>query len=218
MLRLGHSAARLLLAGSLALGGQGLAAWEVERMLSAASALGVRVEAAATDLRQLIEQARTQHEVTRLTVVNDFFNQRIEFRSDREVWQQEDFWTSPLILLAKGQGDCEDYAIAKYASLVAADVPVSSLRLVYVRARLAGASQAHMVLAYYPTPNADPLILDNLSPELKTASKRSDLTPVFSFNGEGLWQGVGARAAGDPLTRLSHWREVLSKMRAEGFL
>ena len=44
-----------------------------------------------------------------------------------------------------------------------------------------------------------------------------DLTPVFSFNSEGLWQGVNGNSAGDPLARLSRWREVLAKARAEGF-
>ena len=47
--------------------------------------------------------------------------------------------------------------------------------------------------------------------------KRPDLTPVFSFNSEGLWQGTGSTSAGDPVSRLSRWREVIAKARAEGF-
>ena len=74
-----------------------------------------------------------------------------------------------------------------------------------------------MVLAYYATPGAEPLILDNLIGDIRPASRRGDLEPVFSFNGEGLWQGVGAQSAGDPVARLSRWREVLAKARAEGF-
>ena len=46
----------------------------------------------------------------------------------------DDYWASPLETLDKGRGDCEDYAIAKYFSLLAAGVPVARLRLVYVRA------------------------------------------------------------------------------------
>jgi hypothetical protein len=41
---------------------------------------------------------------------------------------------------------------------------------------------------------------------------------VFSFNAEGLWQGVAGASAGDPAARLSRWREVLTKAKAEGFL
>jgi predicted transglutaminase-like cysteine proteinase len=101
-----------------------------------------------------------------------------------------------------------------------AGVPVSKLRLVYVRATVGGPGGevlAHMVLAYYAAPGAEPLILDNLIGEIRPASRRTDLEPVFSFNGEGLWQGVGAQSAGDPVARLSRWREVLAKARAEGF-
>lgn len=75
-----------------------------------------------------------------------------------------------------------------------------------------------MVLAYHAQPHAEPVILDNLISELRPASRRPDLTPVFSFNGDGLWQGVGDTTAGDPLARLSRWRELLAKARAEGFL
>ena len=49
------------------------------------------------------------------------------------------------------------------------------------------------------------------------ASRRPDLAPVFSFNAEGLWQGVGPSAAGDPVARLSRWRDVLNKAKTEGW-
>jgi hypothetical protein len=78
-------------------------------------------------------------------------------------------------------------------------------------------AQAHMVLAYHPQPGSEPLVLDNLRTEVLPASQRPDLTPVFSFNGEGLWNGTGGESAGDPLVRLSRWREVWAKTREEGF-
>ena len=62
------------------------------------------------------------------------------------------------------------------------------MRLIYVKARIGGTAsslpQAHMVLAYYPTPDAEPLVLDNLMPEIRPASHAPDLQPVFSFNSE----------------------------------
>jgi len=123
-------------------------------------------------------------------------------------------------MFEKGRGDCEDYVIGKYFSLIAAGMPSSRLRLVYVRAQIGGSdgsAQAHMVLAYYATPGAEPLVLDSLIGEIRPASRRPDLAPVFSFNSDGLWQGTGAQSAGDPLARLSRWREVLAKARSEGF-
>uniref|UniRef100_UPI0032B13CE8 transglutaminase-like cysteine peptidase n=1 Tax=uncultured Aquincola sp. TaxID=886556 RepID=UPI0032B13CE8 len=170
-------------------------------------------------LQPALIQAAEMAEEDRLRFINDFFNRRIRFRDDLAVWGQVDYWASPLETLSRGEGDCEDFAIAKYFSLVASGTPVARLRLVYVRAQLRGGGppQAHMVLAWYATPDAEPLILDNLVMDVRGASRRTDLVPVFSFNGEGLWQGVGAERAGDPLARLSRWREVLAKAKAEGF-
>ena len=170
-------------------------------------------------LRQQLQQWRRLDPAAQVMAVNGFFNTRIAFATDEQAWGQVDYWASPLEALRKGRGDCEDYAIAKYFSLVAAGMPAARLRLVYVRAQIDdGPVQAHMVLAYHPQGGADVMILDNLVDEVLPASRRGDLVPVFSFNSEGLWQGVSEVRAGDPAVRLSRWREVLHKARAEGFL
>lgn len=193
---------------------------DVDRMASAAQAHGTKAIAGWQALRPVLTAALLQGDVARLQAINDFFNRRIVFRDDVQVWGQIDYWASPFETMGKGEGDCEDFALAKYFSLRAVGVAASKLRLVYVRAQMGGPGgpvQAHMVLAYYAQPDAEPLILDNLISELRPASRRPDLTPVFSFNAEGLWQGTGAQSAGDPLARLSRWRDALAKARAEGF-
>ena len=194
-------------------------AYDRARLRSAAERLGPKAVAALDALHELLHQAAALDEESRLEPINTWFNRRVIFRTDDNVNGDADHWASPLELLAAGHGDCEDYAIAKYCCLIAAGTPVARLRLVYVRVQVgANDAQAHMVLAYYPQPNAEPLILDNLVTSVRPASRRSDLTPVFSFNSEGLWQGVGAQSAGDPQARLSRWRLVLAKARNEGFL
>lgn len=195
-----------------------LAAYDAARVLEVAAGRGPRVAEQAQALVQQIERSSALDESQRLREVNDFFNRRLAFKDDSVTWGVPDYWATPLESLEKRAGDCEDYAIAKYFSLAASGVPTARLRMVYVRARLGGQSLAHMVLAYYAQPDAEPLILDNLRPEVLPASQRPDLTPVFSFNTEGLWQGVGPVTAGDPLARLSLWRELVAKARAEGFL
>ncbi len=178
------------------------------------------VSARLGELAPLLEAASGLDDAGKLRAVNRFFNQRIHFRDDIEVWGESDHWSSPLELLARGEGDCEDFAIAKYFSLLALGVPRLQLRLVYVEARMddaPGGSQAHMVLAHYAAPGAEPSILDNLVSGVLPAAQRGDLTPVFSFNADGMWQGLGTRAAGDPLERLSRWRELLALARSEGF-
>jgi predicted transglutaminase-like cysteine proteinase len=196
-------------------------AWDSSRAQQAAQRLGPQAVQSLRQLEPLLVGAGDADETVRLDMINQFFNRRVVFRDDAEIWATADYWASPLETLAQGMGDCEDFAIAKYFSLLASGVGASRLRLVYVRLQIggsAGVSQAHMVLAYYRDAQAEPLILDNLVTEVRPASRRPDLTPVFSFNSEGLWQGVGAQSAGDPVARLSRWRDVLRKARAEGFL
>jgi predicted transglutaminase-like cysteine proteinase len=194
-------------------------AFDRARMRSAAERIGPKAVAAIGPLVELLQHAAALDEESRLDPVNAWFNRRIVFRNDDVLHGEADHWASPLEMLAAGHGDCEDYAIAKYFSLLATGTPVMKLRLVYVRAQVAGNdAQAHMVLAYYPQANAEPLILDNLVTSVRPASRRPDLTPVFSFNSEGLWQGVGTQSAGDPQARLSRWRLVLAKARNEGFI
>ncbi|MBI4998773.1 MAG: transglutaminase-like cysteine peptidase [Rhodocyclales bacterium] len=159
----------------------------------------------------------------KLRRVNEFFNRRIRFADDREVWGQSDYWATPIETLAKGQGDCEDFTIAKYFTLLAAGLPDEQLRLVYVKARIGGAGsslqQAHMVLAYYAAPDAEPLVLDNLITEIRPASRRPDLTPVFSFNSQAIWAGAagGTTPSAGGLGRLSRWQDLLARARREGF-
>jgi len=159
-------------------------------------------------------------ELERLTLVNTFFNKNIRFGTDPEVWEQEDYWATPLETLGRGAGDCEDFVIAKYFSLLALGVPETKLRFVYVRALLQQGQvlrvEPHMVLAYYKSPGAEPLVLDNLASIIASASQRSDLTPVYSFNKEGYFNGV-LRTAMSRGTRLSRWENLLLRAANEGF-
>ena len=91
--------------------------------------------------------------------------------------------------MGRAAGDCEDFAIAKYMTLLMLGIGNQNLRLIYVRAKVGGATVAHMVLGFYPQPTEEPMILDNLITSVRAASQRSDLAPVFSFNSEGLWAG-----------------------------
>ncbi len=207
----------LLVAGSLR-----VAAVDFERMQNVlAQRFGAPAAASFTDWQKLLKDGTGQPEAANLKRVNDFFNRRIRFDEDLAVWARSDHWATPMETLGRGAGDCEDFAIVKYYSLLLLGIPDEKLRLVYVQARLGGVNssitQAHMVLAFYPSPGAEPLILDNLINDLQLASRRPDLQPVFSFNSQGLWQGAsGARGAGGPGT-LSRWQDLLRRARAEGF-
>jgi len=145
--------------------------------------------------------------------VNGFFN-RLPYITDQAHWRVTDYWTTPAEFLASNGGDCEDYAIAKYFLLKELGVPVGRLRMVY--ARTWKSNVAHMVLAYYPAPGAEPLILDSLQGSIEPASDRPDLIPVYTFNDDDLLfpqPGLPAIPVSAGSFRL--WREVLEKLARE---
>ncbi|SFZ72837.1 transglutaminase-like cysteine proteinase BTLCP [Chitinimonas taiwanensis DSM 18899] len=170
--------------------------------------------------RDLQGISATLPEAEKLKRVNDFFNRQIRFEDDSVIWQQTDYWATPLETLGRGAGDCEDFTIAKYFTLQMLDINPAKLRLTYVKAKIGGpsstVSQAHMVLAYYSQPDAEPLVLDNLIGDIRPASRRPDLLPVFSFNSDGIWVPGGSQpnASSD---RLSRWKDLVARMRGEGF-
>lgn len=166
----------------------------------------------------LIEDSEELTDQQKLTAVNDFFNSRVMFTDDEILWGREDYWATPVETLAMGTGDCEDFSIAKYFTLRELGVEDDKMRLTYVKAT--ELNQAHMVLTYYENRRATPQVLDNLIPEIRTADKRQDLVPVYSFNGSGLWlaktRGEGERV-GDS-SRLSLWEDLKARMQREGAL
>jgi predicted transglutaminase-like cysteine proteinase len=168
------------------------------------------------DWQYLLASQKQIGELEQLYVVNRFFNRQLRYVEDIDLWHEVDYWETPIEALWKGAGDCEDYAIAKYFSLRHLGVASEKLRITYVKALIQ--NRAHMVLTYYSSPEAEPLVLDSLIDAIKPASQRKDLLPVYSFNAEGLWLpgAKGNKKVGDT-KRLSRWQDVLKKMQAEGF-
>jgi len=216
---LGYWLSFALLLTGIALAGSLNADWDFSVISRKAEALygplgegRVRVDA----WQHLLSTEKQVSEKEKLEVVNQFFNHQIRYAEDIDNWHVENYWATPIESLWKGAGDCKDYAIAKYFSLRRLGVPNDKLLITYVKAlRL---NRAHMVLTYYSSPNAEPLVLDSLINEVKPASQRTDLLPVYAFNGEGLWLpgATGNKRVGDT-KRLSLWQDLLKKMQAEGF-
>ncbi|GAC05833.1 transglutaminase-like cysteine peptidase [Paraglaciecola chathamensis] len=164
------------------------------------------------DWQQLLNTSYTLPIDEKLYQVNNFFNE-LEFVDDIDHWGKDDYWATPVEFLATEGGDCEDFVIAKYFSLKELGVPAEKLRLMYVTAtRL---RQAHMVLAYYEEPNSVPLVLDNINRRILPASRRRDLLPVYSFNGDGLWlakeQGRGQKVQQGGNNNL--WNDLNKRMQ-----
>ncbi|MFO7964964.1 MAG: transglutaminase-like cysteine peptidase [Desulfobacterales bacterium] len=161
--------------------------------------------------QELIRRNGCESDTEKLQAVNAFFN-RMAFVNDIVHWGKKDYWATPIEFLATRGGDCEDFSIAKYFTLKAMGISEDKLNLCYVKALRY--NMAHMVLTYYESPKAEPLVLDNLTDEILPSSKRTDLIPIFSFNGSGLWlakqRGKGRQAGSS--SRITAWKHLLQKM------
>ena len=166
--------------------------------------------------QDLIQNNKSTTDRDKLEKVNQFFNQ-MEFLNDLDHWGEEDYWATPVEFIICQGGDCEDFSIAKYFTLDAMGVPEEKLSITYVKSLKYNAH--HMVLTYYSRLGAEPLILDNNVDIVKPASERSDLIPIYSFNGTSLWlaeQRGRGKLAGSSY-RLKRWRDLLERMPEEDF-
>jgi predicted transglutaminase-like cysteine proteinase len=153
-----------------------------------------------------------------LLAANEHYNSNYRQAPDSEVWRREEYWAAPHEFMARGAGDCEDFAIAKYFHLLRLGVPEASLRLIIAHLFDSRSMRIewHMVLGWYEAPGAEPLILDNVTPLVLPLSRRGDLSPRYAFNRAGWWtlQGtVAHRQEGSfPLER---WHALLQRMQAD---
>lgn len=159
----------------------------------------------------LIQNNSSHTDEEKLKIVNTFFNQ-MQFVDDMTHWKKPDYWATPVEFLSSGGGDCEDFSLAKYFTIKALGVSEKKINMTYVKA--IQLNQAHMVVTYYRTPKAIPLVLDNLIGDIRPATQRKDLIPVYSFNGSGLWlaksRGRGKKVGNSD--RLKRWQNLLDRM------
>ena len=145
---------------------------------------GERAKNRVIALLKMMNSVEGKSEAIKLKTVNRFFNQ-IFYETDIKNWKVKDYWATRMEFLGKAKGDCEDYAIAKYFTLKQLGIPEKKLFITYVK--LLRLKQAHMVLTYFKEPQAVPYVLDNYNVKILIATKRTDLKPVYSFNGSSLY-------------------------------
>ncbi len=119
-----------------------------------------------------------------LAAVNRLANRR-PYRSDLANFHKSEHWASPLEFLARS-GDCEDYAIFKYALLRHLGMPADSLRIVLLRRKADGLG--HAVLAAYLDNKI--YILDIVDDLIRPQNEVKSYTAVFSFNETARWAHI----------------------------
>lgn len=162
----------------------------------------------------LLIDKQNSPEAIKVRAVNSFFN-TLQYVDDTIVWGQKDYWATPLELLEKGAGDCEDFAIAKYLTLRQLNVDEDKLRITYVVA-VEQDNMPHMVLKYNRNSRTPFLVLDSLEKRIMPDTERTDLLPVYSFNTSNLWlEGKSSSEKVRGAQGLSLWQAVLQRYDAE---
>ncbi len=176
---------------------------------------GYRSRTRVESLIQLMNRVKDLSEVKKVSAVNNFFN-NILYETDIINWKVKDYWATRMEFLGKAKGDCEDYAIAKYFTLKQLGIPENRLFMTYVKIQDNNIRQAHMVLSYFKKPNTTPYVLDNYNTKILPATKRKDLVPVYSFNGESLYRakqtGLGKEEPSEANKNIK-WSKLIDDIR-----
>lgn len=117
-----------------------------------------------------------------VSAVNAYVNQ-YRYIEDKDNYGVSDYWATPTEFFARG-GDCEDFAIAKYAMLKSLGVPEDRMRLAIVQDKIKNIP--HAVLIVYT--DAGSMLLDN---QLKAAVQTASVDrykPIYSINSQRWWR------------------------------
>jgi predicted transglutaminase-like cysteine proteinase len=139
---------------------------------------------------------RDEDVLAKLEAVNSYVNARVRFVDDRVQFGVADRWLMPSETLARGQGDCEDFALAKRAMLRAAGVPDRDLYLVVLKDLSRRADHAVLVVRAA----GRFLVLDNGTDRIVDSSEVQDYKPMLTFAAAGRTYTHGYRRDVPPVS------------------
>jgi predicted transglutaminase-like cysteine proteinase len=145
---------------------------------------------AARRFLAVIDKAQAREGEIRIAELNRAINLSIRPVSDMEQYGVEEFWASPLTAFSSGAGDCEDYAIAKYAALRELGFSADDVRLVVVHDRASNEDHAVAAVRY----QGRWLILDNRTLAVRADAEITTFKPLFVLNDQGVKRLVPATA------------------------
>jgi predicted transglutaminase-like cysteine proteinase len=140
---------------------------------------------AVPDWKRLLKEVETESLEDKLEKINDWGNAH-PYIVDQLNWGMVDYWETPYELMAFN-GDCEDYAIAKYYSLRAAGVPENQMRIIIVQDFNLGGI-IHAILGVYE--GSTLWILDNQIKQVIKADSIYHYKPVYAVNENKWWRYI----------------------------
>ena len=129
--------------------------------------------------KDLTKKIKYYDDIRKISHINTFLN-KIFSKYDIDSSSSIDYWATPKEFLLQGHGDCEDYVISKYFTLLQLGIPKEKLYFSVVKVKYQKTN--HMVLLYFKNKKSNPLVLDNLNFRVLPLNKRETLTPLFAFN------------------------------------
>lgn len=162
---------------------QGTIAQDVKTLAACRADRDACSSEAAKRFLAVLDEARTKADASaRIAAVNRLVNSAVRYTSDMAQWGVPDRWSPPLETFASGQGDCEDYAIAKYVALLELGFDPRDLKVLLVKdTRL---YQDHAVLAVRQ--DGHWLILDNRWSLVVEDSEARSLVALYALDDEGV--------------------------------
>lgn len=160
---------------------------------------------------EFMNQLKSHPKEKQLFKLNLYLNQLL---SQHDIVTQKvmDSWATPKEFLINGYGDCEDYAIIKYFSLIKLGFSRDKLFLTIVRDTYS--NRGHMVLSYFQSNEDSPLILDNLSFKILNLDQRKDLKADLFFNESGIYT-LEKKQLEKIDVCLMEYKELLKKIKQE---
>ena len=133
------------------------------------------------DWKRFLNEVKGADKMTQLERVNDYMN-RAPYIVDPVNYGVPDYWATPQQFFVK-DGDCEDYAIAKYLSLRALGWPTDKMRIVVLMDN--NLRIPHAVLVVYH--EGKTLVLDNQIRQVVTDNRIRHYRPIYSINEHAWW-------------------------------
>jgi predicted transglutaminase-like cysteine proteinase len=156
--------------------------WSENLFVQAENEFGAEASKRLRYIHQIIQDNYSKPDREKLEIVNRTLNS-FPWISDRNNWNADDYWATPLETLTKFGGDCEDMAIGKFMMLRMMDVPKQNLELAYVKIKKTG--ESHMVLVWLNDSRSESLVLDNMDKAIKSGKERSDLIAIYLTDADG---------------------------------
>ena len=130
---------------------------------------------------EFIEKLADAPPMEQLDDINRYMNEA-PYITDPRNYRVSDFWATPKQFFDR-DGDCEDYAIAKFTSLRALGWDNAHMRIVVVQDL--NLKIAHAILAVYV--DGEVWILDNQLRQIVNADSIRHYRPLFSLNEVSWW-------------------------------